>query len=148
MLAVLGLQNVADLAHNIETEVGVTKEVAESLAQDISATIFEPIRQELERELSHPAAKTEEVSGVDAMRNDILGKNATEASAAISLAAEAREATAPVTSVTTGPVAPTPPAPAPDGKAVREPLPGAYHPEQPSTTRKTIEGDPYRESLT
>ena len=46
-MTLLGFQETDDLQKNIETEVGVTPEIAAALAQDISKTVFEPIREQL-----------------------------------------------------------------------------------------------------
>ena len=51
MLTLLGFQDPKDLKQNIESEIVVTDEVATGLADEISRIVFEPIRQELEREL-------------------------------------------------------------------------------------------------
>ena len=75
MLALLGFQPTEDLAKNIESQVGVTPEVAKSLAGNISKTVFEPIREELERQLEHPEAKVAVVSGVEAARVQELQGN-------------------------------------------------------------------------
>src|SRR3990167_1493668 len=55
MLALLGFQPVENLETNIKNEVGIADEEAKALAVDIADTIFEPIREELERELGKPA---------------------------------------------------------------------------------------------
>ena len=41
----------------------------------------------------------------------------------------------------------TPPPPPPDTKAVRAPMSESYTAQNPSTQRKVVEGDPYREQL-
>src|SRR3989344_5185981 len=68
MLALLAFEPIEDLQTNIRTNVGVGDVTAAALAEDISKTIFEPIRQELERELEHPEAQAEKVSGVEQAR--------------------------------------------------------------------------------
>src|SRR4051812_25965376 len=54
MLTLLGSQNPVDLPSNIQSEVGVPSEVAQSLATDTGTIVSEPIREELERQLEHP----------------------------------------------------------------------------------------------
>ena len=56
MLTLLGLQAVEQLQQNIRSEVGTTDEVAKALADDISRTIFEPIRAQMEKEIAHNTA--------------------------------------------------------------------------------------------
>ena len=146
MLTLLGFQPMDELADNIKGDIGISEEQAQEMASAISKTVFEPIRQELERELEHPQAKAQEVSGVDSLRTNTL--------------AEEERAGAPVQpSTATTPVAPTipsappasstqaatPPAPAPTQKAIRMPASGAYKPGEASTTRKDVHDDPYRE---
>ena len=57
MLALLGFQPVEDLEKNIKSEVNVSDEVATMLASEVSKIVFEPIREELERELAHRALR-------------------------------------------------------------------------------------------
>lgn len=117
MLALLGLQPVNDLQKNIQKEVGVAADVAAALASDISTTVFQPIRGELEHVLhaevaaqQTPAASTQEGP---------------------------KTPTAPA----------TPPQSAPEGKATRAQIPDAYHGGQPSHERTSIDDDPYREPI-
>src|SRR3990167_6001503 len=51
MFALLGFVPVENLAANIEKEVGVPRETAGALAEDISHIVFEPIREMLEKNL-------------------------------------------------------------------------------------------------
>lgn len=123
-LALYGFQPVEDLGGNIEKEIGVSQELARSLAEDVSRIIFEPIRQQLERQLEHPEAKSEEKSGVEAAREQVLAGNQQE----------------------TPPVVPaTPPQSPPATKVERGPASGTYKPGETSTERKNIHDDPYRE---
>ncbi len=120
MLALLGFQPPEDLQKNIRSEVGVPDETAKILAEDVSKTVFEPIRAQLEREL--------DASGT----------------------AQTPPATAPATPVSTPStaVAPaTPPQEPPAEKATRAPISEAYKAGEPSTARKAVEDDPYREPL-
>ncbi len=125
MLSLLGIQPVEDLEKNIKSEVNVSADVAKALAGDISKIVFEPIRQELERQLEHPEAKAAEVSGVEAARTQIL-----------------EEKTAPVAPAV---LPATPPAEPPTGKIERAPISSAYKAGEASTVRKSVEDDPYRE---
>src|SRR3989338_9801281 len=74
LMALFGITPMDELQSAIQKEVGVSAEVAATLAGDISRIVFEPIRQELERELEHPEAKEKEVSKVDAARTQILAE--------------------------------------------------------------------------
>jgi len=124
-LTLLGVQPIEDLQKNIKSEVGVTDEIAKSLTEEISKIVFEPVRQELERQLEHPEAKAEALSGVEQARKDVLGTETTAA--------------APVAAPATPPPAPN------DAKAVRAPVSETYKPGQASTERKEVHEDPYRE---
>ncbi len=50
MLTLLGFQEVEKLEENIKSEVNLSPEAAHALAGDIAEHVFEPIRQELQRE--------------------------------------------------------------------------------------------------
>lgn len=128
MLTVLGFQQIESLEKNIKDQVGVSDEIAHALTESANQLIFEPIRAELERELEHPEAHVEEVSGVEAAQQQIL--------------AEAKETQ---TSVVTPEVAPaTPPTPAPEVKVARPSESTAYKPGEASSQRGTVHDDPYR----
>lgn len=122
MFALLGFKPVADLEQNLVKSVGVPAEVAHSLATDVNRIVFEPIRQELERELQHPQAQKAAVTNTEAARAQALSQEAA--------------AVAP---------APTPAMPKPDTTVARAPSSGAYVPGEPSSQRKSITDDPYRE---
>src|SRR3989344_1709835 len=66
MLTLLGFQPAEEIAQHLKNDLDISLETATSLADDISRIVFQPIREELERELEHPDAKVAEVSGVDA----------------------------------------------------------------------------------
>ncbi|MEK7155268.1 MAG: hypothetical protein AAB734_00130 [Patescibacteria group bacterium] len=131
MLTLLGIQQIESLQRNIQSEVGVTSEVAQELAESINKIVFEPIRQELERQLTHPDAQAKQVSDVEAARDQTL--------------AGARSVpTAPSPSAPA--VAPaTPPAPAVDVKVTRPSESTAYKPGETSAQRAAVHDDPYRE---
>ncbi|MEK7098369.1 MAG: hypothetical protein AAB908_00545 [Patescibacteria group bacterium] len=131
MLTLLGIQQIESLQRNIQSEVGVTSEVAQELAESINKIVFEPIRQELERQLTHPDAQAKQVSDVEAARDQTL--------------AGARSVpTAPSPSAPA--VAPaTPPAPALDVKVTRPSESTAYKPGETSAQRAAVHDDPYRE---
>lgn len=120
----LGIQHTDKLAENIQKTVGVPADVAQSLAGDISRIVFEPIRQQLERELDHPDAVAATTTGVEDVRAQILAQN------------KEQPAVVPA----------TPPAAPPAGKVERAPMPASYA-AQPSHERAAIEGDPYREQI-
>lgn len=152
-LALLGFEDAEKLPENLESVVGVEHENAQSLAAAINDEIFEPIREELERALTHPEAKDAQVSDMEKTRL-----------AAIALARAAGEDVAPpkaqpetspsqpspTAALPATPPAPivqpaTPPAPKPEGQATRAPVSETYKPAQPSTERKDVASDPYRE---
>ena len=128
-LALLGFEDVENLPKNLEEVVGVDAETAAALARDVSAAIFEPIREELERQLGHPQAQEEEMTDVEKARQEIL----------------AQKIVLPAIVPTVIPA--TPPTPAQEGKAVRAPVSESYSAQQPSIARATVEGDPYREQV-
>lgn len=126
MLALLGFNPVEELEQKILSKLGIAKEDARALAEDINNSVFEPIREELERQLEHPDAAPALESGPEAARTQILGKEAVSAS-------------------TTEAPAPTPPAEKPSTPVVRMPASGAYKPGEASVNRASVVDDPYRE---
>ena len=143
----LGIQPSEDLVANIKSEVGVTEEVAQTLAADISKIVFEPIRQELERELGNENAVAEKTSAVEDVRTEMLAR-----SSPLSSRTEANSmpkplpATVTQTIPTSTPVAPaTPPPPPPQGSAVRAAISEVYKAGESSAARKAVHDDPYRE---
>ena len=149
MLTLLGFDDPKDLEENIKKEVAVSDGVAAALTAEISKTIFEPIRQELERELEHPDAKAKEESAVEGMRTQMLGEQRTENSEQkIARGEQVPEEKLPVVaSPLPAPsvVSATPPPPPPTEKAVRMPASGAYKPGEASAARKDVHDDLYRE---
>ncbi len=137
MLTLLGFQKAEDLSKNIQYEVGITADIAQALATDINTIVFEPIREELERQLEHPEAKEKEVSGEEEARQQVLAGESADAAAAA-----APDVTTPAIP---GVMPATPAAPKPTEKAVRTPVSSSYTSRQPSTERKDVKGDPYRE---
>lgn len=128
----LGFQPAEELEQNIKNEVGVSDEVAHALTIDIAQQVFEPIRQELERNLGNPEAKAVEVSAMETTREQAI-------------ASEKKASTPETVAVPKTVVPATPPAPAPQGTAKRAPIADTYLSSTPSHERKAIEGDPYRE---
>lgn len=140
MLTLLGFQNIEDLEKNIHEQVHVGPEVAHTLASSANQEIFEPIRQELERQLEHPEAKKKEVSGVEAARQSALASAQPEASSLQPVAAATNTPRA------ASPVVPaTPPTPAPNIKVARPTGDTSYKPGVTSAQRATVYDDPYRE---
>jgi hypothetical protein len=125
MLSLLGFQAVGDLQKNIKQETGVSDEVATNLASEVSKIVFEPIRQELERGLSHPEAKAQEFSGVETARRQEIATQKSQPAPAV--------------------IPATPGAPVNEAKAVRAPISDVYKPGELSSERKVVENDPYRE---
>ncbi len=128
MLALLGFEHPQDLEKNLRSALGVSGETVQHVAQDINRIVFEPIREELERQLEHPRAQEKQLTGAEEAREQLLrGQKASDAP--------------PVTT----PPAPTPPAPKTDATVARAPTSGAYKPGETSMVRKSVADDPYRE---
>lgn len=128
MLTLLGLQPTGELAHHLKEDLDVSTEAAASLASDISRIVFQPIREELERELEHPDAKTATVSDVEGARAQALTAEAASTAPAVPTVLPA-----------------TPPADAPTGKIERAPVSESYKAGETSAARKSVHDDPYRE---
>lgn len=134
----LGFQPAEELEQNIKSEVGVPDDVAHALTLSIANTVFDPIREALERSLGNPEAKAAEVSDMETSRlQAIASENA---------AAPTVSPSVPDTAATPRVIVPgTPPAPPVQGTAKRAPIADTYLSSTPSHERKTIDGDPYRE---
>jgi len=170
MLALLGFQPVENLETNIKNEVGIADEEAKALAVDIADTIFEPIREELERELGKPADEPvgeELVAGsqqplaretqVPAARDPSSTSPAPATSYKLQATSSSVQTPAqtiienipprPVEAALVPPVASTPPVPPPTAKSVRATLSPAYAVDTKSHERLAIDDDPYREPI-
>jgi hypothetical protein len=147
-MTLLGAKDSDDLAKNIQSEVGVRPEIAAALANDISRVVFEPIRQELERQLEHPDAQAKIETGVETMAAQALSDEAQSVQeAADPVPDDAPAATVAPASIPT-PAPLVPPPSAPETKAVRAPLSDAYKTGEASSARKDVHNDPYRETPT
>ena len=157
-LTLMGVQPSEELAANIQSEVGLDSVVAQALAADISTIIFEPIRQELERQLEVPGAKPDETTVAEDAGAQVLEKAGSAPLAPSSEPMEERITLPPrpvgtTSPVTPNPVAPalapvvpgTPPPPPPQGIAVRAPVSESYKAGETSSARKAVHDDPYRE---
>lgn len=165
ILTLIGFQPAEELADNLKKDLEMPEEMALALATDISAIVFEPVRQELERELEHPAAKEEKMSDVEVARMQILADEPVAGSQQ-SIVNTSEESGPSATSyppslgasngqrklqATSSVVPATPPSPPPTEKVKRlpaqadGPASGAYKPGEPSTARKSVHDDPYRE---
>lgn len=140
----LGIESSEELEKNIKNEVGVPEETAHALAEDIAQNVFEPIRVELEKELAARApAQSSAMDEVEAAAADTAAPAQQTAPASPVPAVPAAPATPPASVLPA-----TPPAPAPEGQALRAPLSESYHAGEPSSARRDIDNDPYREPLT
>ncbi|MEK7156718.1 MAG: hypothetical protein AAB790_02835 [Patescibacteria group bacterium] len=128
MLTLFGFQPTEELPNHLKNDLDISTEMAKSLADDISRIVFQPIREQLERELAHPDAKAANVSGVEAARTQILGSEDKPA--------------APVAPVV---LPATPPTEPPSAKIARAPVSESYKAGETSTARKSVHDDPYRE---
>lgn len=127
MLTLLGFQETEKLAEHLQHDLEVPAGLAASLAENISKIVFDPIREELERELDNPDAKARTQTVADA-----------------ALQEEKSQEVAPTAAIST--VAPaTPPPEKPVEKAVRAPIAESYKPGEVSSERKVVTDDPYRE---
>jgi uncharacterized membrane protein YccC len=143
-LTLLGVLPAEDLEKNIRESVRVSADVARSLATEITTAVFEPVRQELERQLQHPDAVAKQESAVEEVREKILAQD--EGSATSSATAVPIPMTTPASAST--PTAPVQPEPQQQSapRVVRAPISETYKPGTVSTGRKAVHDDPYRES--
>lgn len=142
-MAILGIKSAQDIVTNITKEVGVSQEVASEIVADITKIVFEPIREELERELGAPQAQEEEVSDMDKLREQVLGDREQVIGAGKKDSPSDIVPLQPET-YNLKPSPGTPPAPPPTEKIARAPASGAYVPGQTSVERANVVDDPYR----
>ena len=135
LMTLYGITAVDELQANIQKHVGISDEIAKTLADDISKAVFEPIRKELERELDHPDAEAKKVSAMEGVRSDAL-KDSSSTGTTIALPEEFAPAAV---------VAATPPPPTLDKEVKHAPAPAGYKPGEVSAERKDVVDDPYRE---
>lgn len=174
MLALIGLEPMEKLQENIASATGVTPEEASAIADDISETVFEPIREEIEDELAQEgegagavaevAARPErsvEIPAPPAPASDTGSEALTEP--AVELLEQTRElsefrgeeaeqtpAQAQNLTDSSQPIASSsvpPEEPAPEKKSVRAPISTTYAPNVKSHARPSPDGDPYREQI-
>lgn len=138
-LTLMGIQPSEELEENIRKEVHVPDDVAHELTVDIMRTVFEPIRQELERGLSNPNAVPKSEDGIETRRREALASEA-----ASSAHESSPQAPLPQAPQQAAPAAAPAPAPA---VAKRAPVEPTYLTRTPSSERPSIDGDPYREQL-
>lgn len=117
LMALYGITPMESIEENIAAHIAVDAATAHILASDITAQVFEPIRATLERALEHPEALPKEGTPVEDLTAEILAKKPTQTPAAPS---------APVQKPT---------------------LSDSYKTGEPSTARKHIDNDPYREPV-
>ena len=128
LLTLFGFQPTEELANHLKNDLDISLETATSLADDISRIVFQPIREQLERELEHPDAKAAAVSGVETARAQILGSEDKPVAPAAPTVLPA-----------------TPPTEPPSAKIARAPVSESYKAGETSAARKSIHDDPYRE---
>lgn len=144
MLALFGFQKVENLEENLKKEVGISAEIANVLAGDIAESIFQPIREELEKELADkPGAGSQEPVASD--QRPVAGSQQPAANDLNPVSpSPATSYGLPATSSSVLPS--TPPPPPNTEKSIRAPASSAYTSQAPSHERSAVEGDPYRES--
>ena len=120
MMTLMGIKPVSALEQNIKKNVHVDDATAAKLSQNISTVVFAPIRDELERFLSHPSTHEKEGEPIKDMTAEIL-KSASATPTPEQKSAEPAQQT-----------------------VVRKEAPEAYKPGQTSAERKEIHADPYR----
>lgn len=137
MMTLLGFERPEELAKNIERSAGVAATTANTLAESVNAIVFQPIREELERQLAHPEAQEKEINAIETSRSQILADES---------AATAPQEAATDTAAIPAAIKPaTPPAPVPTIKSTRPSESTAYKPGEVSSERAAVHDDPYRE---
>ncbi|OGG52420.1 hypothetical protein A2851_05240 [Candidatus Kaiserbacteria bacterium RIFCSPHIGHO2_01_FULL_53_29] len=145
LLTLMGFQPPEELADNIKADLDVTQEMAQDLASNVSRIVFQPVREQLERELEHPDARAADTTGVEDVRSQVLGEQPVASSLEPEASTNAESATSYKLQATSFVAPATPPSTSPTGKIERAPVSAAYKAGEASTVRKSVEDDPYRE---
>ncbi len=75
MLTLLGLEDPKEMAKNISKEVGIEKDLAQKLVNDIAIEIFKPIREQMQGTLDSQSIKRETIkTGVAAKGSTVVKK--------------------------------------------------------------------------
>lgn len=118
LMVLVGALRSEDVVQTFVSDIGIEKSIADTLASDLNVGIFAPIREEIERQLDHPDAKEKVGTPIEDMTSEIL-KTVSENSAPTTAQTQQD---ALITTDTT-----------------------SYHAGTPSTARKDVHNDPYRE---
>ncbi len=144
MLTLIGFQPTEDLAKNIGQEVGLQEDAASALAADVSKIVFEPIREELRKQLGEATGNNSTLDALVEEPAPPLSDPAPAPTPPVELAPE-QPLVAKVPAAVVA--AATPPKGAPTKTVARAPTSSSYAAASPSHERKAIEGDPYREQV-
>jgi hypothetical protein len=143
MMTLLGFQPIEDLQKNIKDEVGISDELAKSLTEDVSKFVFEPIRAELEKQLEPVAQSANVVAQAEA---EASGEVRSQVAPGEISGVAGEQAGAPAEGASVVPAASSEAEPQEEEKkVVRATALETYKLGEPSTARKSIEDDPYRE---
>jgi hypothetical protein len=121
LMVLTGAITHEEMVETLVGELGIDAGTAAPLAEDLNRGIFIPIREEIERQLDHPDAKEKEGTPIEDMTAEILK------------------------TVSDGSPTPTTTSTGPQQDTVITPGGTSYHAGTPSTARKDVHNDPYRE---
>jgi len=144
MMALMGIKPVSQLQENIKKNVRVDDGAAKELSDSISSVVLSPIREELERFLSHPSAKPKEGEPIEDLTGEILARADGRSGAITHPPLEPAAGTAEPKTTTTS-AAPKP-VEEPKSTAIRKEVPETYKSGIASAERKDVHSDPYRET--
>lgn len=139
MMTLLGFSPPDQLETHLRDSLKIAPDTAHLLAVDINTAVFEPIRNELERELEHPeapkAARTEVENARESILSDAERKSDSQTPEERVLPQATMEPQRQEKPKTEAP------------KSIRAPISETYKPAEPSRERAAIDGDPYREQI-
>ncbi len=154
-MVMVGLAPIQALASNLQVELGIGNQLAGQLSADVNTSIFAPVRKELEHQLDHVAAQSKTGAPIEDMTAQILEtarpKPPQNTETPVIVNSETQQNS--VTETRPGQVTPDDTQPqqkesSPEQKAEKTgPTSGAYAPGKPSSERKEVHDDPYRESV-
>lgn len=119
MLTLLGIEDPEDMVKNIAESVRTDKDTAQQLVNDIAVEVFQPVREQMQRELDETP---EEQGAAPAAPRSNASRDSVPAEPADDTGKQEEEKKRPSDAAT-------------------------YRPGEKSTERRDVQGDPYREPI-
>lgn len=143
MMTLVGMKEPNELPMGIKNALGISGDLAMTLATAVSEQIFIPVRQKLEEALAHPGI-ADLPEDTDALSDETISAENEDQLSVSPDFVEPPPAVSPEPPPPT-PLPATPPPPPPTQTVEHAPISASYTPGHASSERKDAAGDPYRE---